>query len=426
MSAQIKQYLASDVEHYTRAVYEIKTWIIGFSLALAIVLPGCSTIQPDWHRAERKGTIPEYELFVRKHPDSEQADIAKTKIEKLHFKQATSSKSIAGYAAYLKHYPDGSAADNFKILLRELRYEEAKKSWTVEAVNSFLSIYTIGDDADTLKKELPGIKLLEEAWEQTRRTNTVGSYNDFLVAYPYGYFAKEAKARIQIFEFNSAMSISTEFSDKQVSDYVHLLESETYATRVKKPLIYYVIKGNSCRGKMSKRKVLINKSPNLKACVLNLKAGAVSIKPTYITEPHASSVKHALFMDKYRPQMSHNGCSGPGLEIKVSSWEHRRTFSKFLQTFSIPFETVIGAFDTYLIADLLWQSDEAGRSYPHNGARRRVSSKEMGEPITYTIEGVEGIPKIKISTYKQALALKTYLKVKLSGERTSATALQDQ
>lgn len=387
------------------------TAIVAFSLMI-----GCATVQKDWDAAKSVDTIAAYELFLQKHPNAEQANDANAKLEALRFEHAKASDSIFAYESYLKHHPDGSGAMEVQIRLRELRYADVRQRKTVAAFESFFARYSEGEDVDTLRAELPAIQALEKAWKTARHGNTVVLYNYYLEVYPNGDHAKEARARIQISKFNLAFGISAEFTEEQVSTYMKRLENETYSTVIKKPLEYYEIEGNACRGStMTKRKVVVKPSPNQKTCSLQLEAGNLSITAIYISKTSTSSINRALFLDKWSPTMTHTGCDGPGLEIELPS-DRRKEFRKFLDTFSIFYRdlhSMSWSTKGYVIPDLVWGSAQDGSPYypyhPHRG--RAFTIKHENRKIVFKIEGVEGMPVTKITTYKQALALKTYLKI---------------
>ena len=48
---------------------------------MAFVFTSCATTNGDWEKAERLGTIKAYKTFLVEHPDADQADDARRRIE---------------------------------------------------------------------------------------------------------------------------------------------------------------------------------------------------------------------------------------------------------------------------------------------------------------------------------------------------------
>jgi len=378
--------------------------------------------EKDWSKVKATNTTGAYEEFLSKHPQTKKAKQANEGLEALRYEQAKAIDSIIAYESYMKHHLDGSGVEDVRNRLRELRYIDARQRRTISAFRSFFDRYDKGADVDTLIAELPAIRGIEKAWKTARRNNTVDSYKDYLTDYPEGDHSKEARARIQIHEFHSpkearariwirdfhsGFGITTEFTEKQVRAYLKGLENETYSTFTKEALKYYIIEGCD-RCTPTKRSVVVQ--PNQKACSIQLEAGNLSITAVYISVPPGSSITRPLFPEKYHHTMTHNGNAGPGLEIDLPS-DRRIEFKIFLDTFSIAYRVMYstkGSTMGYVIADLLWSSHFDDNPLPHLGCEFTI--KHENRNIVFKTEGVEGMPDTPITNYKQALALKTYLK----------------
>lgn len=345
------------------------------SIALALALSACATTKRDWQDANRLGTVEAYEQFLQKHPNAEQANDA-------------------------------------QLRLRTLRYADARQRKTVAAFKTFLARYSGsgGADVDTLRAELPAIQAIEIAWETARQNNTINSYKDYLAQYPEGDHAEQAKALIQIHAFNSAFGMPGDFTEEQIGTYIQQLRNETFSTIIKNPteIEYYEVTGPR-HTVPTKKKVIVRLSPGTKACFLNLEAGNLSVTALYVdTQP---PVSRALFQRKWRATMVHTGYAGPGLEIKLPS-QRRGEFKKFLDAFSIYHRVMYstsGGILGYVIPDLLSGSDQHGTPYPHRGSSFTI--KHEDRPIIIKVDGVKGMPSGAITTYRQALALKTYLSI---------------
>jgi hypothetical protein len=263
---------------------------------------------------------------------------------------------------------------------------------------------------EAVAAELPAIQALEKAWMKARQDNTINSYKDYLAKYPNGDHAEEAKARIQIHQLNSGFGMALEFTDEQIRTYMERLETETYSTVIDKPLEYYVVQGDD-RSRPTKSKIVVQPSPDQKACSLQLEAGNLSITAFYISASLNSPVTRPLFPNKWSSTMTHTGFAGPGLEIDLPS-PQREEFRKFLDTFSIYYRVMhstTGGTLGYVIPDLVWGSDQDATPHPHRG--REFTIQHDNRAIVFKVDGVTGMPVTTITTYKQALALKTYLKM---------------
>ncbi|MDE2263374.1 MAG: SPOR domain-containing protein [Gammaproteobacteria bacterium] len=87
--------------------------------AVLTLLSGCSRTQHDWRAAQQAGTAQAYEVFVRRHPDSELAGVARQRItqltEEASWRQATRANTAAAYQAYLARYPNGAWSQDARI-----------------------------------------------------------------------------------------------------------------------------------------------------------------------------------------------------------------------------------------------------------------------------------------------------------------------
>ena len=83
------------------------------------LLSGCSRTQEDWRAAQQAGTPQAYGVFVKRHPDSELAGVARKRIAQLAedaaWQQATRANTAAAYQDYLAKYPNGSWSQDARI-----------------------------------------------------------------------------------------------------------------------------------------------------------------------------------------------------------------------------------------------------------------------------------------------------------------------
>ncbi len=87
--------------------------------AILTLVSGCSRTQEDWRAAQQAGTPQAYGVFVKRHPDSELAGVARRRIAQLTeaaaWQQATRANTAAAYQGYLAKYPNGSWSQDARI-----------------------------------------------------------------------------------------------------------------------------------------------------------------------------------------------------------------------------------------------------------------------------------------------------------------------
>lgn len=83
------------------------------------VLGGCSRTQQDWRAAQQAGTAQAYDVFARRHPDSELAGVAHQRsaqlTEEAVWQQAARTNTAAAYQGYLTKYPNGTWSGDARI-----------------------------------------------------------------------------------------------------------------------------------------------------------------------------------------------------------------------------------------------------------------------------------------------------------------------
>ena len=91
-------------------------------IAAAVVftlVSACSRTQQDWRVAQEANTAGAYSVFVKRHPDSELASIARQRIAQLTeagaWQEATRANTVAAYRDYLTKYPSGSWSQDARI-----------------------------------------------------------------------------------------------------------------------------------------------------------------------------------------------------------------------------------------------------------------------------------------------------------------------
>ena len=88
-------------------------------IVLLAVLGACSREQQDWRSAEAADTVEGYGQFLQRHPDSELATEARTRVaqlsEDLEWQRAGSADNADAYKQFLAQHPNGKWAQEARI-----------------------------------------------------------------------------------------------------------------------------------------------------------------------------------------------------------------------------------------------------------------------------------------------------------------------
>src|SRR5579884_1188394 len=102
---------------------------VALGVCIAILACGCSGEQQDWHAAEAADSIESYARFMQRHPESELATQARSRIEQLEEdRDWASSGSIdtpQAYRQFLAQYPSGKWAQEARIRIETLSLRAA-------------------------------------------------------------------------------------------------------------------------------------------------------------------------------------------------------------------------------------------------------------------------------------------------------------
>jgi hypothetical protein len=128
-------------------------------------LAACSSAQQDWTRAAGQNTVPAYEVFLGKHPNSEHAGEARDRVHALRddqaWQQADSTGTPQAYQDYLQQQPNGihsaQARDKITSAERTAAWSSAQSSDTTAAYQAFLGKYPRGEDADQARAKLAAL-----------------------------------------------------------------------------------------------------------------------------------------------------------------------------------------------------------------------------------------------------------------------------
>jgi SPOR domain len=98
-------------------------WVCRAALTVFLALAaGCSREQQDWRSAEAADTVESYGQFLSRHPDSELATQARTRVTQLaeerEWQQASSADTADAYRQFLAQHPNGKWAQEARIRIQ--------------------------------------------------------------------------------------------------------------------------------------------------------------------------------------------------------------------------------------------------------------------------------------------------------------------
>ena len=97
-------------------------------LCLLLLLAGCSREQQDWRSAEAADTIEGYGQFIQRHPESELATQARTRVAQLgedrDWQHAGSADTVEAYRDFIAQHPNGKWAQEAHIRIENFSLGE--------------------------------------------------------------------------------------------------------------------------------------------------------------------------------------------------------------------------------------------------------------------------------------------------------------
>lgn len=140
-------------------------------VAALVLLAGCADPQKDWELAARDDSPETYLEFLAKHPDSEQADLARTRIAELKiiraWERAEFKATEEAYADFVEKFPDSEyveeAGARIAAIERDRRWEIVADAGSSESLQEFLSAYPDAPQAEEAQARLVEIELAERA-----------------------------------------------------------------------------------------------------------------------------------------------------------------------------------------------------------------------------------------------------------------------
>lgn len=156
-------------------------------IVVALIV-GCASPEKDWELAARDDSPETYLEFLAKHPDSEQADLARARIAELAiiraWERAEFKDSEEAYASFVDKHPASEFVAEAKTRIDEIRRDRQWKlvaqAGTPDALSEFIDSYPEApqrEEAETLLAEL------QLAAEAARPKERPGSFRLQLAAF---------------------------------------------------------------------------------------------------------------------------------------------------------------------------------------------------------------------------------------------------
>jgi cell division septation protein DedD len=95
---------------------------VAIQAIFVFLVAACSREQQDWRSAEAADTVESYGQFLERHPDSELATQARTRVAQLaeehEWKQASTADTADAYREFLTQHPNGKWAQEARIRIQ--------------------------------------------------------------------------------------------------------------------------------------------------------------------------------------------------------------------------------------------------------------------------------------------------------------------
>ena len=102
-----------------------------------LLASGCSREQQDWRSAESADTIEAYGRFIQRHPESELAAQARTRVAQLDedqdWQHAGSADTVDAYRQFISQHPNGKWAQEARIRIENFSLGEQARSLAMPA-----------------------------------------------------------------------------------------------------------------------------------------------------------------------------------------------------------------------------------------------------------------------------------------------------
>jgi TonB family protein len=153
----------------------------------------------DWKAIKESRQAADFDAYLKKHPKSEFAPLARERAEQLSWEAIKASEKATDFEAFLQKYPAGEFAPTARERLEQLEWEAIKESAKAADFEAYL-------------KKYPGSKFVAPArerveqleWEAIKESDKAANFESHLKKYPAGKFTAPARERIEQLEWEAA------------------------------------------------------------------------------------------------------------------------------------------------------------------------------------------------------------------------------
>lgn len=193
--------------------------------------------------------------FVEKHPDSEYVEDAKKRTKLLQeasdYELAKKLGTEAAYLAFVEKYPNSEYARRINLLREEKAYDQAREQNSEAAYLAFMEKFPESSHRSEIEEKIKDFRKAQpdeakndkrrvEAYNQARKSNTVGAYKLFLTVYPDAPETKEIQKKIKEIEEEDSAFEAARDSEKRLIDFLgkypkgnHAEEAESLLQKLK-------------------------------------------------------------------------------------------------------------------------------------------------------------------------------------------------
>lgn len=158
-----------------------------------------------WIKAKERNSIKSYQNFLKEHPNSQFARLAKDKIAKLSelkgWERAIKTDTAAAYERFLIRFPDSEKKDIVGALIKERQeseyWQDVKNNMNIDLINIYLEKYPEGKyvlQAENLLAEIQD----NNHWKRACSQNTITAYKSYIQHQKSGKHIEAADEQIKL------------------------------------------------------------------------------------------------------------------------------------------------------------------------------------------------------------------------------------
>lgn len=157
-----------------------------------------------WQQTKKHGTIPGYNRYINKYPDSKYVQKARSAIIQLEYEKASRSEDAVALMKFYYKYPQSSLSKKARKKAKNLEYKKAKELNSIEYYEYFLRNFPNSDKIS----EIVSLRN-KKAFEMAQLQNSVKAYEEFMSNYPNAEQFQQAKQMRNKVAYQNALEKNT-------------------------------------------------------------------------------------------------------------------------------------------------------------------------------------------------------------------------